>query len=215
MDSVVRLCRCTALVILVHVFSAVSSGAAVIDFTSGTFDCSFASLDPITNYQDQGVTIRTSFYVMFGGANVQCPAGYPVTYRPSLPWPFGITSYVGTFHIAATSEISRIETDGWADVDGDGWIDLYAMSGTGTPILCTFASGCLTYPDDAVRLPPGERTFDLLGLGWTSVYIVGGYARPIGINEIETVPEPGALVVLGMAIVGAVRRRRWWHSRRS
>jgi hypothetical protein len=65
-----------ALTLLLTV-SALPTQAAIIDFTTGTFECTTGTLDPITNYRDQGVVISNYFFVFRGGDNVTCPEGYP------------------------------------------------------------------------------------------------------------------------------------------
>jgi hypothetical protein len=206
--------------ILVLVFACLSlygnpAQAAVIDFTSGTVECSFGSLDPFINYREHGVTITSAFYVFRGGANVTCPPGFPDAFRPALPWPDGISAFNGFVSISATSELTRIATDGWGDGDHDGWIDMYAWNDFGP--LCSI-SGCPQYPTNAVRVPAGERVFDLAGRDWTHVVITGAYGFPIGINTIETieaVPEPAVVVLTGLGMTTLAVRRRLWSLRRS
>ena len=197
-----RVRRVAMLFAMLALSAAPAAQAALIDFTTGTFECSTASLEPFVNYRDQGVLISSVFFVSNGGANVSCPDGFPNAYRPDLPWSsIGIAT--GSVLISATSEIVRIDISGSGDFDGDGFAEKYVIprEAPGDPIVLCSILGC-DYPLDAVRLPAGESPFNLAGLGLTSIRLVGIYGRDFGVTEIETVPEPLAtvLTVLGLAV---------------
>ena len=196
--------RISALALSLLLFvSAVPTQAAIIDFTTGTFECSFAVLDPITNYRDQGVVVSNNFWVALGGNNVTCPAGYPDAYRPALPWPAGMTSYLGYVSISATSEIVRIEASGLGPRDENGFGELCAVPG-----------GFSCESPLAVRLPAAATAFNLSGLGWAGVTLVGAYGFPIVVREIETVPEPASGVLAGLGVAGLTAWRRTRRIRR-
>ena len=195
--------RVSSLLAFLLALSALPTQAAIIDFTTGTVECTTAVLDPFTNYRDQGVTITNNFWVPAGGDNVMCPAGYPAAFRPALPWPSGIRSFLGYASISATSEIVRIEASGLGPRTDDGFGELCAVSGVGFPSPTSCDSPL------AIKKPSGATAFNLSGLGWTNVALVGTSGFPITIREIETVPEPTSVVLSGLGLAALAARRNW------